>query len=262
MASHTALGKPPAAQGSQPKVLETRRAVAVLEADSDLGRDLDAGDLAAARRDTLALVESLPLGSWHPEERIYDDGRGYLGLLILEGLLTRDVVIANGRFTELIGAGDLLRPWEQHDEYPSVPCRVDWTILEPTTLAVLDRRFAVSIGRWPEITAALLGRALRRSRWLTIHLATEHLGRVDLRLLVLLWHVADRWGHVSSEGVIVPLRLTHTMLGNLIGAQRPSVTTALKRLKDDGLVTRHPDGSWLLRGRPPEALCQPEPPPP
>ena len=232
----------------------------MLEVDPDLGRDLDADDLAAARGDTLALAETLPLGTWRPEEATEGTGPGHLGLLVLGGLLTRDVAIANGRFTELIGAGDLLRPWEQHDEYPSVPCRVEWTVLEETTLAVLDRRFAAAIGRWPEVTAALLCRALRRSRWLTIHLATEHLGRVDLRLLVLLWHVADRWGHVSSGGVVVPLRLTHTMLGNLIGAQRPSVTTALSRLKDQGLVTRQADGSWLLRGSPPESLCRPKPP--
>jgi hypothetical protein len=89
---------------------------------------------------------------------------------------------------------------------------------------------------------------------MALHLAVCHLRRVDTRLLVLLWHLADRWGTVQREGVHVPMRLTHQMLGRLVGAQRPSVTTALKQLSDSGRVIRLEDGTWLLQGRPPDTL--------
>jgi DNA-binding transcriptional ArsR family regulator len=66
--------------------------------------------------------------------------------------------------------------------------------------------------------------------------------------------MADRWGKVTPEGVHVPLKLTHQLLGRVIGAQRPSVTTALKQLMEDGLVSRREDGTWLLHGDPPDTL--------
>jgi hypothetical protein len=76
---------------------------------------------------------------------------------------------------------------------------------------------------------------------------------VDRRLTALFWHLADRWGRVSINGVIVPLALTHRMLGQLVGARRPTVSTALSKLADRGELVRQPDASWLLRGDPPDA---------
>src|SRR5437764_955205 len=84
--------------------------------------------------------------------------------------------------------------------------------------------------------------------------ALSHLRRVDTRLLVALWHLADRWGSVHPEGVVVPIRLTHEMLGHVIGAQRPSVTTALGQLESAGRISRRPGGGWILHGEPPAEL--------
>jgi hypothetical protein len=56
--------------------------------------------------------------------------------------------------------------------------------------------------------------------------------------------------------VVLPLALTHGWLANLVGAQRPSVTTALGHLTSAGRVERLDDGSWLLRGGPPN-LAEP-----
>jgi hypothetical protein len=76
---------------------------------------------------------------------------------------------------------------------------------------------------------------------------------VDRRLKALFWHLAERWGRVSGDGVIVPLALTHRILGQLVGARRPTVSTALSELAERGELVRRPDGSWLLRGDPPDA---------
>jgi hypothetical protein len=41
----------------------------------------------------------------------------------------------------------------------------------------------------------------RRARLLSFRLAILELRHVDLRVLFLLWHLADRWGQVSGEGI-------------------------------------------------------------
>ena len=48
----------------------------------------------------------------------------------------------------------------------------------------------------------------------------------------------------------------------MVGARRPSVTTALGQLIARGEVERRPDGGWLLLGDPPEARQRPVPEPP
>jgi CRP-like cAMP-binding protein len=93
-----------------------------------------------------------------------------------------------------------------------------------------------------------MSRAVGRTRRLAFQQAIGHLTRVDTRLLLLLWHLADRWGHVDRDGVLLPLRLTHQTLGRLVGARRPSVTTALNQLAAQDLIRRRADGSWLLLG--------------
>jgi hypothetical protein len=73
---------------------------------------------------------------------------------------------------------------------------------------------------------------------------------VDRRLLALFWHLAERWGRVVSDGVLVPLTLSHRLLGQLVGARRPTVSTALADLAREDQIQRRPDGTWLLKGEP------------
>ena len=85
-------------------------------------------------------------------------------------------------------------------------------------------------------------------------LAIAHHQRVDDRLILTLWHLADRWGRVSAEGVILPLALPHQRLADLIGAHRPSVTTATGALIRANRLKRRHDGTWLLLGPPPDEM--------
>jgi len=234
-------------------LLPTRRGelVRVLEADPGLGAALARDDLAAAREALLARVLELSPGPWLPPGR---KERGEIGLLVLEGLLQRDVQLAGIGCTELIGRGDLIRPWEEDEGAPSLPFEVAWVALEPTRLAVLDERFAAGLERWPEISAQLVGRAARLTHSVAVHFALTCFIGLDVRLYVLFWHLADRFGRVERDGVVLPLRLTHETIGRLVRARRPSVTSALARLTERGLVVRRDDGTWLLRGDPPAEL--------
>jgi CRP/FNR family cyclic AMP-dependent transcriptional regulator len=236
-----------------------RKAVGIrlLEAQPDLAEGLSQEDEAQARRHVVAVLETVEPGPWDAPPT-YAADPAFLGLLVVDGIIARDVELGGRRCSELLGPGDLLRP-SDHDEgeFASVPSESAWSVLEPTTLAVLDGRFARVACRYPELVARLIGRTLRRSRWLAILLTISSMPRVDARVQALLWHLADRWGHVTLEGVVVPARLTHDMIGRLVGAHRPSVTTALSELTRANRITRLPDG-WLLRGDPPAAALAPQ----
>ena len=224
--------------------------VRVLEEDPELAAGLDPTSMQLATRHAIAAVEIVAPGVWEPTFPA-DGGSGSLGLLVFDGLLMRDVVIAQAACTELIGRGDLLRPWDWERDVLTIKPVVSWTALQPVRLAVLDRRIAGVMGRWPELVSAVVARAVRRSFELATNQATSHLTRVDARLELLFWGLADRWGRVGPDGVVLELPLTHQVLGRLVGAQRPSVTTALSDLSRRGVIERREDGAWILRGDPP-----------
>jgi CRP-like cAMP-binding protein len=127
-------------------------------------------------------------------------------------------------------------------------------VLEPTRLAVLDHGLVQRIVPWPELGVELFNRGTRRAHHLAVALAIAHHQRVDDRLLLTLWHLAERWGRVAPDGVVVPLPLAHQRLADLVGAHRPSVTTAMGELARAGALSRRDNGDWVLHGAPPEEL--------
>jgi CRP/FNR family transcriptional regulator, cyclic AMP receptor protein len=191
-------------------------------------------------------------GSWEAEGSVAPEGT--VGLLVLSGLLIRLVGVDGRRGAELLGEGDLLRPWQPEPDDSTLPLRSAWSVVEPTRLAVLDEQFMASASRYPELVGALLAVAIERSRNFAVQLAIIHQARVDIRLHMLLWHLASRWGRVRTDATVLPLRLTHTVLADLVAARRPTVTSALSRLGRLGLV--HFDGEvWVLSGGPPGDLA-------
>jgi CRP/FNR family transcriptional regulator, cyclic AMP receptor protein len=194
----------------------------------------------------------VPAGPWDVA-RMAGTSADHVGLLVLDGVLSRELIVADHVSAELLGPGDVLRPWQTGNRASLLPVDAVWSALSPLTVAVLDRRFALEVARYPEIMAALLDRLGERSIRLATTQAISQLTRVDRRLRALFWHLAERWGRVSGQGVIVPLPLTHRILGQLVGARRPTVSTALADLAERQELERRADGSWLLRGDPPDA---------
>lgn len=225
----------------------------VLEADPDLAEAVPPQERPGAIARCVAATLRLRAGSW-PKAGAPGVGGG-IGLLVLDGLLIRRVGI-DGRFgAELLGRGDLLRPWQGEDEPPTLAIKTSWRVLEPTFLAVLDERFAAETSRYPQLTGRFVSRALERSRQLAVNMAIVHHPRVDVRLHMLMWHLASRWGIVGQDGVSLRIRLTHSVLADLAAARRPTVTSALAELSRSGLIESIPEG-WLLPGQPPGELLQ------
>ncbi len=168
--------------------------------------------------------------------------------------MARQVTVAAYTCAEVLGPGDVLQPWLRIGPDQSVATEVDWEVVAPVEAAYLGRRFAVSVAQWPEIPTAVSRRLMQRTHWLAFHLAVCALRRVEERLLLALWHFADRWGTVTPEGVRLDLRLTHKLLAAVTGSRRPSVTTGLRRLGEEGLIKAQPHSRWLLLGQPPAEL--------
>lgn len=226
----------------------------LLREDPDLAEAVPDALRERALDECIAPIAHIRRGRWsgeNPEQRSHDG----IGLLVLEGLLVRRVGV-DGRFgAELLGEGDLLRPWQGEDVLPPLPQITGWRVLESTVVAVLDRKVAYRLARYPELTGRLVGRALERSRNFSVNMAIVHQPRVDIRLLMMFWHLAGRWGHVRTDGIHLRLHLTHTVLADIVAARRPTVSTALAELAASGRV-RSEGAGWLLTGEPPGELLE------
>lgn len=181
--------------------------------------------------------------------------RSGLGLLVLDGLLLRRVGLQGRYGSELLSRGDLLRPWQPEDGLTEAHGNAAWRVIQRCRLAVLDLEFANRIAPYPELQGQLLGRAVRRCRNLTINMAIVQRARTEERLHLLLWSFANRWGRIGSDGVFVPMSLTHSILAELLAARRPTVTAALNQLERDGTIARR-DGTVLLKGAPPSSFIE------
>ena len=224
--------------------------VQLLKVDPDLARGLDVPRAREAAERLYTRAIDVPRGRWTPQPWL-TGGSQPIGLLVLEGLLVREATVSNHPCAELLGPGDLLRAGDDDDAEELLPRRIDWAAATSARVAIVDQALAVRMAQWPEIFAALMDRAARRAERLVVTQAIAHLTRVDDRLLALLWLLAERWGRVVPGGVLVSLRLPHRTLAGMVGARRPSVTTALGQLMARGAIERRPDGAWILRGQPP-----------
>jgi CRP/FNR family transcriptional regulator, cyclic AMP receptor protein len=224
--------------------------VSVLDADSALADLIPAEQRPQARQATGATSLMFPTGSWQRPLDL-EQVRGGYGLLVLDGILLRRAGIEGRHAAELLGPGDLLRPWQHGGGDASLEVEWTWRVVSPARCAVLDPRWTARAAAWPQLGAELAGRALGRSLRLVVAMSIAQQPRLDVRLWMLFWDLADRFGKVHTDGVHLDLPLTHEVLSHLAGARRPSVSGALTRLADEGRLRRS-GRHWILSGAPPD----------
>jgi CRP/FNR family cyclic AMP-dependent transcriptional regulator len=217
----------------------------LLDADDDLATEFDVRTRLAARPGITVKVLRAAVGECDLGPTLSSLRHGY-GLLILDGLIALDMRVGDRTATELVGAGDLLGP-SLHRAEAMLERRDEWRILVPTQLALLDADFATRVRPWPQIAQTLLRRASRRTADVDEMRAITCHPRLEVRLDLLFWHLAARWGLVEPSGIKLTLPLTHRLLGQLVAAERPSISHALGRLSGAGLVTGGA-GDWHLHG--------------
>jgi CRP-like cAMP-binding protein len=223
--------------------------VAVLSADRDLAERLEGARRARAESLSVARVVRREVGVWDARHDA-GHGRDGLGMLIVEGTLVRRVGMAGRYGAELLSAGDVLQPSQHDGEEATLPFEASWRVLAPLRLAVLDLAWMARMAPFPEVMAELGARIMVRSRRLASLLAIAQHHRLEDRLQLFFWELADRYGRVGPDGVRLDLLLTHELISHLVGAHRPSVSAALSRLEQGGHVRRQ-GRAWLLLGDPP-----------
>ena len=163
----------------------------VLDADPDLGSPLSPERRAEAAERLVARSVGARAGTV-ADRALRVAGPGGFGLLVLDGVLAREILFSDNVSVELLGAGDVIQQSAPDDPGRLLRSDVRWTVVEPARLAILGSRFAAELTEYPEVTAMLFSRLVERSHRLGVALAIAQLNGVDRRALALFWHLAER----------------------------------------------------------------------
>src|SRR3954449_7983918 len=138
-----------------------RRRIHLLDADPDLAEGLEGEREALARRHLVVAVERVEAGQWAPRHNEFR-AVGGIGLLILDGLALRQLSLGHRSAAELLGPGEVLRPWEDDGEHAAYPFSASFRVLSPLTLGILDEDFTRRLMSFPEVVSRLMGRVMAR----------------------------------------------------------------------------------------------------
>jgi hypothetical protein len=183
------------------------------------------------------------------------DPDGWIGLFILDGLLMLRLDAGRAHTGWLLGAEDLVRPWDLDEIALTRPTA--WQALAPTRIALLDHEFSMRAGGVPVLARALVARTAHTTTWLLAKSLVMASPVVEDRLLLAFALLGERWGTVTHDGVLLKLPLTHALLATICGVRRPSVTIALGAFEAEGVLTRVAEDAWLLHRHCAERLPAP-----
>src|SRR4051794_41685372 len=93
--------------------------VSLFDADPDLVAGIAEDDRAIARRTLIVPAVALDTGLWSPPDDL--PFALLIGLIILAGVLSREIGFAGRRTAELLGSGDILRPWDEDGPHALAP---------------------------------------------------------------------------------------------------------------------------------------------
>src|ERR1051325_10877157 len=107
----TARGRATYVAGAASRIARNTETVRLLEADPELGALLAPARRAEAERDLVVRTHRLSVGPWDVA-RLSGASADHGGLLVLDGVIARELVVADHVSAELLGPGDLVRPWQ------------------------------------------------------------------------------------------------------------------------------------------------------
>jgi hypothetical protein len=226
--------------------------VHLLDAKLELTRHLSPEERAELRDIALPAVEVAP-GPLELDALLVAHDAFAAG--VIGGMVVQALQIGEQSGVQLLGPGDLLvqggagsPPWLE---------RVEFRAPGPVRLAILGDGFVAVARRAPRLISSLYECVADQMQRVTGQLVICQLPRVDQRVLAIMWLLAESWGQVTTGGVRLPLALTHETIGAMVGARRPTVTLALRKLSQQGSIL-HQDSGWLLLEPPPEADLAPK----
>jgi CRP/FNR family cyclic AMP-dependent transcriptional regulator len=203
-----------------------------------------AGQRQLAER--LLVAPALTARDEHLAEAIAEALPGAFDFLIVEGIVLKETSLRSRAALEILGPGDVLAPPLSASRQLESRATSRYLAHGPATLAVLGHRFRQAVKRWPELSDVLHDRLARQTHHASMHMAMLHMRHVEDRIKALFADLAERFGHVTPEGVLIELSLTHELIGRLVASRRPTVTLALVKLESDGLLRRLDNDGWMV----------------
>jgi CRP/FNR family transcriptional regulator, cyclic AMP receptor protein len=169
-------------------------------------------------------------------------------VLLVEGLVLETMRLGDHVGLRPLGPGDLLgRPGDSRSELLGPP---EFRVGGGVVYAALDDRVLALAQRYPRLIEGLQMSTGDQEQRLLAQSMIGRLPRIEDRVQAMMWLLAETWGRVTPAGTVLPIRLTHETLGQLVGARRSTVTLALGGLEQRGALLRRPN-DWLLLERPP-----------
>lgn len=208
----------------------------VLEA----ARRIDLGAALSLREPNGPIVSPVPVGPGPAGDRYL--ARLRCPAVLLGGVTMRVVGLGRRTTAQLYGPGDVLPPGGGEPEPLKAVCRM----VRAGHIVPLDPITLTAAVATPALALYLAAAVERQSSDLMLQLAIGRLSRIEERLSLLLPRLAERWGVVTADGVVLPAFFSHTVLSALVGVRRPSLTTALASLSEPSLLRRLPDRRWLV----------------
>jgi CRP/FNR family transcriptional regulator, cyclic AMP receptor protein len=148
------------------------------------------------------------------------------GWVVVDGVVFLWMVLGEHRMIELLGPGDVVGV-PAAEEAPGLGAMVSVLAASDVVLLGLCMSFLRAAQRWPSLLWTVLARREAQRERLAVQGLSGHFPRAQTRVLLMLWHLAQRCGRVTPEGLVVPLALTRALLGELTGARRSTVTLAV-----------------------------------
>jgi CRP/FNR family transcriptional regulator, cyclic AMP receptor protein len=170
---------------------------------------------------------------------------GAFDFAIVEGVVLKETILAGRSALELLGPGDVLAPPLTVIRQLESRAVSRYLAHGRVSLAAIEDHFREAVRRWPRLADFLHDRLGRQTHRASMHLAMLHMPRAEDRVIALFTDLAERFGHVTADGIVIDLPLTHDIVGGLVASHRPTVTVAVQRLASDGLLERL-DGRWKL----------------
>ncbi len=223
--------------------------MSVLAADRELAAAVPTADLPRTQRALWAASLSFEAGPIDLESASLPPT--VFALLLLKGAVLRRTGLSDRPMVELLLAGDVLSPWAPSPA-PSVTQR-RLIARDDVRLAVLDERFMKVAAIWPTLMVAIHRRLHNQQHRLATHGAISQLPRVEQRVMAIMRLLAARSGIVTVRGTELSVALTHEEIAQLTGSRRPTVSLAIKELRQNGHLDRCDDGTWLLPRGPGDA---------
>jgi CRP/FNR family transcriptional regulator, cyclic AMP receptor protein len=218
--------------------------ISLLEVLPEIAATIPAEDRELAERALMApLVEARDVDLAKTLAHSVDDSFDFL---VIKGIVLKETTLSTRSALELLGPGDVLGPPLTTLRQLESRAISRYLAHGAVTLAPLGGRFRQAARRWPGMSDVLLDRLARQTHQASMHLAMLHLPRVEDRIVALFSDLAERFGHMTPDGALIDLDLTHEIIGRMVASRRPTVTIALQALAEDGRLIRREDLRWAL----------------